>query len=192
MILKALSGNVSTADVLRFAESFSVEDNVVVLREVLSNIMKISQLTLTTDYHRNVSSYIRKLLQPISRKLGWNAIPGESGLQSMCRTIVLKALGINGDEETINEAKTLFAKHLQGEIIPADLRAPVYAAVLVDADESTIDQIIEMHDACDLQEESLRLAQALGYVRNKELLPKILNFAISVSLQTVCRRKVFF
>ena len=57
----------------------------------------------------------------------------------------------------------------------------VYAGVIVDADESLIQKIIEMHDASDLQEEKMRLATSLGVVRNEELIKKVLNFAISVS-----------
>lgn len=43
----------------------------------------------------------------------------------MCRATIFRSLGINGDAETIAEAKKQFAEHLAGNSIPADLRAAV-------------------------------------------------------------------
>ncbi len=43
----------------------------------------------------------------------------------MCREIVLHTLGINGDLDTIEEAKKRFNAHLNGQPIPADLRSAV-------------------------------------------------------------------
>ncbi len=44
----------------------------------------------------------------------------------MCRATILRTLGINGDQETINEAKRRFDLHLSGnQQIPADLRSAV-------------------------------------------------------------------
>ena len=50
----------------------------------------------------------------------------KASLQSMCRGTILRTLVANGDQETIEHAKSLFAKHVAGEIsISADLRAAV-------------------------------------------------------------------
>ena len=100
----------------------------------------------------------------------------------MCRATVLRTLGTNNDLETIQEAKKRFNAHLNGNLIPADLRSAVYASVLVDADLETVNKFIELHDSCDLQEEKMRLAGALGSVTKEELINKVLEFAISVRL----------
>jgi len=68
--------------------------------------------------------------------------------------------------------------------IPADLRSAVYASVLSNADESTVDKFIELHNKTDLQEEKMRLATALGSVRSEELIKKILEFAISPAVRS--------
>ena len=98
----------------------------------------------------------------------------------MCRATVLRTLGTNNDLETIQEAKKRFNAHLNGTLIPADLRSAVYASVLVDADLATVNKFIELHDSCDLQEEKMRLAGALGSVTKEELIQKVLDFALSV------------
>jgi hypothetical protein len=44
----------------------------------------------------------------------------------MCRATILRTLGINGDQETIDEAKKRFNSHISGnQQIPADLRSAV-------------------------------------------------------------------
>jgi hypothetical protein len=99
----------------------------------------------------------------------------------MCRAIVFKTLGLCGDVETRDEAKRLFAKHVEGDWIPADLRSAVYATMLVDADENTLNKFITMHDSCDLEEERKRISASLGFVAHKDMILKVLNYAIAVN-----------
>lgn len=109
----------------------------------------------------------------------------------MCRSTILRTLGIMGDEETINEAKSRFEQHLKGQLIQADLRAAVYAAVLAKADESTVNKFIELHDSSDLQEERMRIAVALGFVSDKDLINKVLKFAVSVNINLKLGLRIF-
>ncbi len=96
------------------------------MRDLLTNLVHLSSLLLNTDFHDKFSSYIRNLVKPISLKLGWDSIEGETSLQSMCRALVLRVLAVYGDQEVIDEAKRRFEKHLSGEkLIPADLRSAV-------------------------------------------------------------------
>lgn len=110
---------------LKFIEGYASEENVTVWRDLLVNLSGLSTVLLNTNYHHEFQAFVRRLLKPISKKLGWDAVQGESSLQSMCRATVLKALGVNGDPETIAEAKKRFEAHLNGTLIPADLRPAV-------------------------------------------------------------------
>jgi hypothetical protein len=56
-----------------------------------------------------------------------NILIDKDCLNAMCRATILRTLGINGDKETIDEAKIRFKSHIIGsQQIPADLRAAVY------------------------------------------------------------------
>lgn len=57
----------------------------------------------------------------------------------------------------------------------------VYSSVLTEADEATFQKVIELHNTSDLQEEKMRIAQALGAVKDEKLIKKVLEFSISVS-----------
>jgi puromycin-sensitive aminopeptidase len=93
----AQAGLLSTAEVLKFIEAYSVEDNVTVWKDMISNLLNLTGLLLNTDYSSNFKTYIKELVKPVSKKLGWDPLPGESNLQSMCRSTILRTLGIMGD-----------------------------------------------------------------------------------------------
>ena len=56
----------------------------------------------------------------------------------------------------------------------------VYTSVLTEADEATFHKIIELHNSSDLQEEKMRIANALGSVKDEKLITEVLKFALSV------------
>lgn len=178
------SGHLGAVEVLKFIEGFSSETNVVVWRDLISNLLKMSHVLLNTDFQADFQAFIIRLLKPISQKLGWTPTPGESGLTGMCRGTILRTLGINGDAETITEAKKRFEAHMKGEAIPADLRSAVYASVLSEADETVLQQFIDLHNKADLQEEKMRLCTSLGSVRKPELISKVLEFSLSPAVRS--------
>jgi puromycin-sensitive aminopeptidase len=169
---------------LKFVEGYSAEDNVTVWKDLLSNLLDLSHILLNTSFHHELQSFVRRLLRPISKKLGWEPVAGESSLQAMCRATVLRALAINGDPDTIAECKRKFDEHLTGNQVVADLRSAVYSGCLWDADEALVDKFIALHNKTDLQEEKLRLATALGSVRKEELIQKVLDFAMSKDVRS--------
>jgi len=52
---------------------------------------------------------------------------------------------------------------------------------LTEADDVIFQKVIDLHNSADLQEEKMRIAQALGAVKDEKLIKKVLEFAISVS-----------
>ena len=176
----AQAGLVSVPDLLEFVSCYANEDNYAVWKDLIENLTSLSHALLNTSYSAEFKSFVRKLLKPASKKLGWNALDNENDLQSMCRATVLRCLGINGDEDVQKEARKRFENHLAGVLIDANLRSAVYAAVLVDADEETLNKFIELHNKTDLSEEKLRIATALGSVKNERLIKRVLEFSLSV------------
>ena len=76
--LKSEAGILSGAELLRLVESYSAEENVTVWRDLISNLLKLSHTLLNTSYQHEFQSFIRRLVKPISKKLGWNPVEGES------------------------------------------------------------------------------------------------------------------
>lgn len=178
------AGLLSAVEVLKFVEGYSTEDNVTVWRDLITNLLGLAHILLNTNYHHEMQAFIRRLVKPMAKKLGWDPVEGESGLTGMCRATILRTLGVNGDQETIDEAKRRFSQHLAGQVIPADLRAAVYSSILYDADENTLNQLIDLHNKSDLQEEKVRIATCLGSVRSEALIKKVLEFSISPAVRS--------
>ena len=179
------AGLLSASEVLKFVEGYTAEQNVTVWRDLINNLLGLSHILLNTNFHHEFQAFIRRLLKPVAQRLGWDPIQGETGLQGMCRATILRTLGVNGDQETIDEAKRRFEAHLNGKLIPADLRSAVYSTVLHDAEsEKVLQQFIDLHNKADLQEEKMRIATALGSVRKEELIRKVLEFAISPAVRS--------
>jgi puromycin-sensitive aminopeptidase len=178
------AGLLSITEVLKFVEAYSAEENVTVWRDLIANLKDLSRLLINTDFHPEFQAFVRRLLTPISKDLGWNPLEGEAGLQSMCRASILHMLGINGDEDTIAEAKKRFQDHLDGKLVNADLRSAVYSTVLTDCDPATFQKIIELHNSADLQEEKMRIAASLGSVKDENLIKQVLKFSLSDSVRS--------
>lgn len=179
------AGLLSASEVLKFVEGYSSEDNVTVWKDLLANLLELSHLLLNTNFHHELQSFIRRLVKPISKKLGWEPLEGESSLQAMCRATILHALAINGDPDTLAECKRKFEAHTSGsQSVVADLRSAVYAGCLYEADDAMIDKFIELHNKSDLQEEKMRLATALGTVRKEALIQRVLEFALSKDVRS--------
>ncbi len=98
----------------------------------------------------------------------------------MTRSIILLNLGINGDEDTLKEAKKRFENHQKGILIQPDLRLAVFVCVLVDADEKTFENFLEIFKTTLMEEEKMRLLNALCAVKSEHLIRKLLSFSISV------------
>ena len=72
------AGLLSIKEVLKFVEAYSAEENVTVWRDLISNLKELSYLLLNTSFHGEFQSFVRRLLKPISKKLGWEPSKGES------------------------------------------------------------------------------------------------------------------
>lgn len=66
-------------------------------------------------------------------------------LDTLLRPLVIGRLGWFGDKAVIGESKKRFEGHSSGnQIIPADLRSPVYKAVLSVGDENTYNTMLRV------------------------------------------------
>ena len=71
------AGLLSIKEVLKFVEAYSAEENVTVWKDLISNLKGLSRILLNTSFHGEFQSFVRRLLKPISKKLGWNPVEGE-------------------------------------------------------------------------------------------------------------------
>ncbi|XP_012284370.1 puromycin-sensitive aminopeptidase [Orussus abietinus] len=179
------AGHDSTVEVLRLTEAFRAEDDYTVWLSVVNCLSKIGALIEHLEFEGAFKAFVRSLLAGTRDRLGWDAKPGESHLDTLLRSLVLGRMAVLDDEETVREAKRRFELHLSGEeTLSADLRSPVYRAVLASGGAETFEAVLGLYRNTDLHEEKDRLMRAFGAIRDEALLAKVLEFAMSEEVRS--------
>lgn len=86
-------------------EAFAEETNFTVWVSVANCLSKISVILSHTNLDKQWKCYCRKLFSLISKKIGWDAKPGETHLDTLLRSLALNRMVAYEDMETIEEAK---------------------------------------------------------------------------------------
>ncbi|XP_049807692.1 puromycin-sensitive aminopeptidase isoform X2 [Schistocerca nitens] len=179
------AGQTPTIEVLKLMEAFSDEDNYTVWSSISNCLSKLSILLSHTDYEDLFKAYGRKLMARVGQRLGWDPKENESHLDTLLRSLVIGRLGWFGEKSVIEEAKKRFDHHCNGKChLPADLRSPVYKAVLSVGDEDTYNTMLKLYREADLHEEKDRISRALGAIGNEAILKKVLDFAMSEEVRS--------
>uniref|UniRef100_A0A3P9QDP2 Aminopeptidase n=1 Tax=Poecilia reticulata TaxID=8081 RepID=A0A3P9QDP2_POERE len=174
------AGMISTVEVLKLMEAFVNEPNYTVWSDLSCNLGVLSSLLSHTEFHDDILEFIRDLFAPIGLKLGWDSKPGEGHLDALLRGLVLGKLGKAGHKPTLEEARRRFKEHVEAkQVLPADLRSPVYLTVLKHGDGATLDTMLKLHKQADMQEEKNRIERVLGAISAPDLIQKVLTFALS-------------
>lgn len=175
----ARAGETSTVEVLKLLQSFQMEVNSTVWSSIISCLDEIGLLVNNLDFESSFKTFGRSILRTIYTKLGWDCKGNESHLDTILRPCIIEKMIFLDDEEIINEAKKKFELHLTGKcILSADLKNPVYKAVLRVGDEGTLETMIKLYRESDLQEEKSRILKAIGTVTEEYLIIKVLDFLI--------------
>lgn len=84
------------------------------------------------------------------------------------------------DSEALGQAKERFEAHIaKRAIIPADLRTPIYRAVLqLDCSDAYVN-LMKIYRESDLSQEKERILQCLGFVKDVKKLQEVLEFSLS-------------
>ncbi|XP_011635269.1 puromycin-sensitive aminopeptidase [Pogonomyrmex barbatus] len=174
------AGYASTVEVLELTQAFLHEDNYTVWSNIVNILSKIGILISHLDFEDSFKAFGRKLFHDVNARLGWDPKPNESHLNTLLRSLVLGRMAALNDQDTIEEAKRRFELHVNGTTtLAADLRSPVYRAVLSVGDANTYETMIKLYKEADLQEEKERILRALGAIKDEALLRKVLDFAMS-------------
>ncbi|XP_012260332.2 puromycin-sensitive aminopeptidase isoform X1 [Athalia rosae] len=174
------AGHASTVEVLRLMHAFQAEDNYTVWSSIVNSLGKLGVLLSHVDYEDSFKAFGRSLMKDIGNKLGWDPKPNESHLDTLLRSLVLGRLAALNDQDTIEQAKKCFEAHVTGtKVLSADLRSPVYRAVLSAGGAETFATMLKLYREADLHEEKDRISRALGAIKDEGLLKRVLEFAMS-------------
>ncbi len=205
----AQSGNSPTTLALELAQKYVREEDFTVWSALTGHIAQLDSLLAHESFYEDFRKYGREIYSRMANKMGWEKKTGEKHTDSLLRGMVLNMMGGFGDLETIKKAQELFSNVIpakarlvseseragiytnkshgsriksgmtQSVKIDPDLRGVVYNMVAENGGQSEWNSLVKMYKEEDNQQEKDRIGRSLGLFKQKNLLQKTLEFAIS-------------
>jgi aminopeptidase N len=160
--------------------AMKTETNIAVWQDTLSHLRRLDRALEESPERAGFDAYAIALIKPEFDRLGWDAKPGETFLNSLLRPDLIAALGRFGDKDVIAQANARFAAFLKNPAsLPPALREPVLDIVGHHADQETYDTLKKLGVAAASTEEKLRYFGAMASATNPELMKQSVAFATS-------------
>jgi len=156
------------------------ETNIAVWEDTLSHLSRLDVLTRGTPARAQLRAYTRALLKPEFDRLGWDAKPGESFLDTSLRPDLITALGRAGDPDVTAEATRRFEALVANPAsLAPTLRDPVVHIVGHHADQATYNRLRQLGENATSSEEKLRYFTAMAVAEDPALIKQTIDYAIS-------------
>ena len=182
---ECVSGTKQLQEYLDFTTSYHDEDDYITLLNLAQNLYSIYKLTINERFTDEIRAYTAQFLGSIFDRLGWESKKNEGHTDSLLRSFVITALGELGDEEILNEARKRFNKFLKNKnSLTADLQEPVFVLMAWQGDKKTYNKLLSLYRKSTLQEEKIRFLAAMCNFKQKNLLLKTLNLALTPEVRS--------
>ena len=173
-----LAGRADLGTYLNMLPALQGETNIAVWQDTLEHLTRLDSLTRGAAVRPAFRAYARHLIRPAFDRLGWDAKPGESFLDSLLRPQLIAALGQFDDADIKTEAARRFAAFVATPgSLAADLRAPVLAIVGHEADQATFDRLRKLGETATSSEEKLRYFNAMATAQDAKLVTQTVKYA---------------
>ncbi len=200
----AKAGYIDTISVLHLLESYRSEDNYAVWDIITSLIGSIRLAMDDEEVRENMKPYIRHLVAPQLKRLGWTRKKNESHFDTLLRPIILGLAASADEPAVVKRCQQLFAKIKHAKDIPPDLRSGTNRGVLVrgtgiDPDlrgvvfgtvartgnAKTFARLVKLHNTSTLGEERVTLSAAITGFKQ----PKLIDQALAMITSDDVRRQ---
>ncbi|CAD5218167.1 unnamed protein product [Bursaphelenchus okinawaensis] len=125
------------------------------------------------------NEYVRRALEPVGERLGWEKKDGEDSQTSMLRSLILGRLCKAGHEKSIATALQKFNEHVDDkkELHP-DLRMMIYGVAARNGGQEGLAKLQKVFETCDFPEIERNAILAMGQVKGPELLSQVFEYGI--------------
>ncbi len=180
-------GEQQIGDFLALAEGLQSDRTRAVVAQMTLKLDYISTYLVSAADRAGYEQWVRRLLSPAARELGWQPKPGETDETKSLRARVLYTLGYAGrDPEVMASARRLTDKALQD---PASIDSTVaftaFALAAQNGDATLYDKLMAKMQANGTSLENYYLYfQTLSKFRDPKLLERTLQYALSPSVRS--------
>jgi aminopeptidase N len=172
---------------LALADGLQAERNRGVMDQLTTQLEYIGDYLLTDADREPYQRWVRDLLTPSAKELGWQPKAGESDDRKTMRAQVLYTLGHTGrDPQLLAEAATLAQQALDNpQAVDGTIAPTVFRLAAQNGDASLYDKIMNrMQQVKASPQEYYVLMKALSRFSDPKLLERTLQFALTPEVRT--------
>jgi hypothetical protein len=178
----------SAADYLTLAAGFGRESSSGVLAEVVDRLGFIHEYLTADASRRRFEEFIRTMLRPLARQVGFASSPSDTDERRALRAVVIGTLGtIGGDQDVVRDSRAALDAVLDGRsgvAIDSTLKESVVEIAATHGDDKLYEALASATvRAASPEERSLYLFAAASF-RDRALVERGLRRALSGDLRT--------
>ena len=179
-------GREPVGDYLAFAQGLQSDRNRAVLEVVLGRLNYIGQYLVSDSDRDNFRAWLRQLLSPAMKEVGWEPKPGESDEQRTLRARLFGALGYDGrDPEALAEARKIADKALADpSSVDHELAGAAMPLAALTGDAGFYDKVMAAMKDAKSPELYYAYFFTLPQFNDPKLLQRTLDFAISPDVRS--------
>jgi aminopeptidase N len=173
-------------DYLAVAQGMQTDRTSAVLSEIISQLDYIGGHLVNDSDRESYDLWVRQLLTPAAKDLGWEPKPGESPDRSSLRARLMHALGYTArDPETEAVARKLTAQGMQDpSSVDRELLFAVLQVSALNGDAALYDAILAHVKSAKTPEEEYLYQRILTLFSDPKLLERTLEYAISPDVRS--------
>ncbi|MFY9559164.1 MAG: M1 family metallopeptidase [Terriglobales bacterium] len=179
-------GRQPVTDYLALAEGLQNETNRPVMSQVLSQLEYIGHYLTSESDQPQYSAWVRQLLAPSIRRLGFEPKPGESEEDQQLRARVLQAAGGAGrDPEVLAWARKWTEQALQSNgALDNTIADTAFSLAARDGDSALYDRLVEKQKQAKTPEDFYVYLSALNSFNDPKLIERSLERALSPEVRS--------
>jgi hypothetical protein len=174
----AEAGYIKTDKALEFSLYYKNEDEYIVWSELASGINKLYRLISGERFEDKYRSYALSIFSPLAEKIGFEVKENEKHSTPFLRNLAIANAAAYGDKKIIKEASEIFDNRKK-KPIRADIRSTIYGIVAANGGENRRGEFLKLYKNESFHEEKDRIGHALTRFKDKKILEKTLEFALS-------------
>jgi aminopeptidase N len=179
-------GQQPVGDYLTLAEGLQSDHTDAVMALLFQQLTFIGRYLVTDNDRESYQAWVRSLLTPVAKELGWEAKPGESDSQKNLRANLLQVLGdVAREPEALTEARKLTEQSLRHPAsVESGLATTAFGLAARDGDSALYDKLVAEMKNAKTPEQYYLYFFTLGSFSNPQLLQRTLDYAISPEVRS--------
>jgi aminopeptidase N len=178
------TGRADVADYLRLAEGLKDERELAVLEILLLRLQTIRTVLTEGRDRERYDAWLRNLLRPAARELGWTPAADEPDDRRALRALILGTLGDTGDPDTIAHARRLVDRYLQDPAaVDPSLAGIAFGLAAGHGDAALYDTFLAKKDAAKTPEQHDLYFYSLTQFEDEALIRRNLDLILSGKLR---------